>query len=621
MKTRLFLPALLVFVAALLAFSSNSVLALTVPVAQDTSSGKTGLLTSKVGLATSLTVSPSQTALLEFDLSNLDVVPAAIDPGNIKSVLLVFYVIKTGTVGDLTVHAVTGPWSETFAGKSEPLPAIDPTVLATIPISKLPIKQFVSVDITAPVVAALASGSNLSLAIETATPGAKVTLGSKDGPAAGYCAVLEIEAGLVGTTGPAGPAGPANKLSIGTVTSGSAPTVTLTGSSPSQTLNITLAQGPIGPMGPSGAMGATGLTGTTGPTGPTGLPGATGPAGPTGLTGATGPTGPTGLTGATGPAGPTGLTGATGPAGATGLTGSTGATGPAAATAPPGMVLIPAGSFTMGNVVGSGSDADITDAAPVSVTVSAFYMDVNLVSLSQWRSVFYWAAEQTGPSAYYFGGGTGKAANNPVETVDWYDCVKWCNARSEQAGLKPAYYTDAAYTAVYRTGETDTVYMNMASGGYRLPTEAEWEKAARGGRSGQRFPWGATIDETLAPYYGGSGGVPSYDNGPSGYNALDTGGIGSGSTTPIGTFAGNGYGLFDMAGNVFELCWDWYGTPYGQPTTTNPTGPATGSARARRSGGWQQNAYFARCADRVSIGPAAAGNSIGFRSVLSPVQP
>jgi len=98
---------------------------------------------------------------------------------------------------------------------------------------------------------------------------------------------------------------------------------------------------------------------------------------------------------------------------------------------PPGMVLIPGGAFTMGRTSG---DTD-SDAVPISVTVSAFYMDVNEVSWSQWQSVYNWATLLGG---YSFGStGAGKGANHPVQTVNWYDCVKWCNARSEQAG-KPA---------------------------------------------------------------------------------------------------------------------------------------------------------------------------------------
>jgi len=189
MKTKLsFLAA-----AALLAFITGSALALTVPVAQDTSSSAKGLLTSKSGEATSLTVSDDQTALLEFDLSSTEVVPATFNPADVKSVLLELYVIKTNMAANLKVFAVAGTWSETFAAKTEPLPAIGSTVLATIPVPKAPDKQFVSVDITAAAVAALQSGSNLSVAIETTTAFAKVILGSKDGPATGYSAMLDIE--------------------------------------------------------------------------------------------------------------------------------------------------------------------------------------------------------------------------------------------------------------------------------------------------------------------------------------------------------------------------------------------------------------------------------------------
>ena len=147
--------------------------------------------------------------------------------------------------------------------------------------------------------------------------------------------------------------------------------------------------------------------------------------------------------------------------------------------------------------------------------------------------------------------------------MDWYDCVKWCNARSQQAGLTPVYYTDAGMTQVYTNGDTDAVYPNWSANGFRLPTEAEWEKAARGGLNGKRFPWGDTISELQANYSGAPG--VTYDLGPKGFNALFRIGVRP-YTSPVGYFAPNAYGLYNMAGNVDQWCWDWYGTPYGQPT-------------------------------------------------------
>jgi len=269
-----------------------------------------------------------------------------------------------------------------------------------------------------------------------------------------------------------------------------------------------------------------------------------------------------------------------------------------------GMALIPAGAFTMGDTLDG-----TPDAIPISVTVSGFYMDTNLVSYSQWQSVYAYA------TSHGYGGfdstGLGKAANNPVQTVDWYDVVKWSNARSQQAGLTPVYYTDAGLTQIYTNGDTDAVYPNWPASGYRLPTEAEWEKAARGGLSGQRFPWGDTISESQANYHGDISEF-SYDLGPNGYNTEGQIG-GSPYTSPVGYFAANGYGLYDMAGNVFEWCWDWYGTPYGQPTTTNPTGPASGSDRVCRGGDWGSGSPTARCANRVYL--SHWFDFVGFRCV------
>ena len=280
---------------------------------------------------------------------------------------------------------------------------------------------------------------------------------------------------------------------------------------------------------------------------------------------------------------------------------------------PSGMAFIPAGVFTMGN---SSGDPAINDADTVLVNVSAFYADTNLVSYTQWQPVYNWAANH----GYGFADvGAGKAANHPVQIVDWFDCLKWCNARSQHEGLQPVYYSDAGLTQVYTNAETQP-YVNWAANGYRLPTEAEWEKAARGGLNGQRFPWGDVISESLANYYGAPS-IWSYDLGPPGNNALYANGAWP-YTSPVGSFAHNGYGLFDMAGNSVEWCWDWYGTPpysTGSPYWggSDPTGPASGSERVVRGGDWIQTAIAAMCAYRGYKDPSL-GDYIGFRCVRRP---
>ena len=288
--------------------------------------------------------------------------------------------------------------------------------------------------------------------------------------------------------------------------------------------------------------------------------------------------------------------------------------------APSGMTLIPGGSFTMGNCMNS-SEGDSDELPLHSMYVSAFYMDKYDVTKALWDSVYQWATNH-GYSFDY--AGSGKAANHPVQTIDWWDAVKWCNARSEKEGLNFCYYTSAAQTTVYRSGQVNltNACVNWAAKGYRLPTEAEWEKAARGGLSGQRFPWGNTISESQANYYSyWPGGVTYYFYDVNTYSGDNTNYNTGWSpyTSPVGSFVPNGYGLCDMAGNIFEWCWDWYdGSWYSNVGATQADTRGPGGAlsdRVFRGGYWDGFAYSARCALRNGGNPIGAGDLIGFRCV------
>ncbi len=281
-------------------------------------------------------------------------------------------------------------------------------------------------------------------------------------------------------------------------------------------------------------------------------------------------------------------------------------------SSPTNMVLIPVGNFTMGDTFGEGA----SDERPLHTNeVSAFYIEAFAVTKALWDEVHNWATNH----AYRFDNpGSGKAVTHPVQAVSWYDCVKWCNARSEKEGRVPAYYTNAAHTAVYRDGQTDVEndWVNWSTG-YQLPTEAQWEKAARGGLGGQRFTWGNTISWSQANYYAfpGAAGGSTYDvNSTSGYlPAFAVGGYPY--TSPVGFFAPNSAGLYDLVGNVWGWCWDWYGA-YSSDSQTDPRGPVAGSYRVARGGSWSDLAESCRSAARLNLLPTYPDGSVGFRVVL-----
>jgi formylglycine-generating enzyme required for sulfatase activity len=285
------------------------------------------------------------------------------------------------------------------------------------------------------------------------------------------------------------------------------------------------------------------------------------------------------------------------------------------------MQYVSAGTFQMGDAYSEGEAAE----RPLhQVSVSALYMDRDEVSGRKWKDVYDWAVQH----GYVFdavGSSYDLNLNHPVWTVTWYDCVKWCNARSEKEGRLPAYYITSSLQPqdVYRTGRVDlrSDWVRWDAG-YRLPTEAEWEKAARGGAVGYRFPWSDTntISHARANYYSTPGG---YDADPAGgyHPSYCTDPSAMPYTCPVTAFDGNGYGLHNMAGNVLEWCWDWYSeTYYGESFAADPRGPTSGGGRVVRGGAWWASAggfaYDCRAARRNAQAPNLGNFSLGFRTVL-----
>jgi len=278
----------------------------------------------------------------------------------------------------------------------------------------------------------------------------------------------------------------------------------------------------------------------------------------------------------------------------------------------PDWVLIRAGNFIMGNQMAAG-EGQPAELPAIQVFVGEFRIQKNEVTKDQWDTTHAWAITNGYTFAF---NGSGVAGNHPVHTVNWYDVVKWCNAKSEQDGLEPCYYVD---TTIYRTGSPSSVRWDPAKDGYRLPSEAEWEKAARGGLAARRFPWGDLIDHGLANYVANSG--LGYDSNPADGPHPAYVRPAMPYTSPVGSFAANGYGLHDMAGNVLEWCWDRPTSNYSAGYTIDLTSASSLFQRVLRGGSWLGQASVARTSRRGSAFPdSGRGNDIGFRIVRGRLQ-
>jgi sulfatase modifying factor 1 len=247
----------------------------------------------------------------------------------------------------------------------------------------------------------------------------------------------------------------------------------------------------------------------------------------------------------------------------------------------PEMVLVEAGSFQMGSTDGN------ADEQPVHTThiTRPFYIAKYAVTFEEYDRF----CDDTIGIKKPDDGGRGRG-NLPVINVTWYDAVAYCNWLSEKEGLTPCY-----------SGKGRLTQCDFSADGYRLPTEAEWEYAARGGQKSQGYIYaGSDNPDDVAWYADNSGG----------------------QIHPVGQKQPNELGLYDMSGNLFEWCWDWYDKDhYASSPSSDPTGPPPPSTsvpwelnRVRRSGSWREDSDSIRTTCRSSDYASYVGDN-GFRLV------
>ncbi len=284
-----------------------------------------------------------------------------------------------------------------------------------------------------------------------------------------------------------------------------------------------------------------------------------------------------------------------------------------------GFVTIPGGTFQMGD---SFDPEGNSDELPVhTVTLSSFLMSKYEITNAQYCDFLNSAYPAEIKVA---GGGIVYAASDETNSIPY--CDMHSNKVDSQIDFSGGVFTVRSKSG--RSMINDPVMKVSWYGanafcdyyGYRLPTEAEWEYVARGGLPGKRFPWGDTINHDYANYRA-NGSAYTYDTSPYTsytYHPIWNDGIYP-YTSPVGSVPAsiNGYGLYDMAGNVWEWCSDWYSSSYySSSPSTNPTGPATGSSRVIRGGSWGHYARSCRVADRGTYNPRLRGRLNGFRVCL-----
>jgi formylglycine-generating enzyme required for sulfatase activity len=270
--------------------------------------------------------------------------------------------------------------------------------------------------------------------------------------------------------------------------------------------------------------------------------------------------------------------------------------------AAPGFVLVNGATFMMGSPTQNGRE---NGEMPHRVTLSPFSIAVTDVTVAEFRAFVEatgYQAGQDGDGATWKAPGFSQTDRDPVVCVSWYDAVAYCNWKSQSEGRAPAYRynkeTDfRRWPQGWNARTNNGIVCDFSAGGYRLPTEAEWEYAAKGG--GERLAEG--------PLYAGSPDVEAV----AWYS-----GNADNSTHPVGQKKPNALGLYDMAGDAWQWVQDWYAF-YGEEPQSNPRGPVSADFKVLRGGSFDFDAAYLQSDYRGDDDPWSRKNSYGFRLAYS----